>query len=208
MTIQLAGQWQGAQWHDTQRKNLKGTIMLNIEHINGEFRGRAILINGDERFPSFVANIKLTKNGNMIAGDLEIFIPIDPATKLPNTNLPFYSMYPNEKIPKQGKISCQYSNNALIGNYTDYLKNQATFSLNHSEVDKLSSYNPITISTWEDFVKLIQQYNSKTKNFIFRGQPVCKRLRTTYHRTGRCDLIRYYNENILELRRHICGYLD
>lgn len=207
MNSSLNGQWSGAQWYGPMTGKPIGIITLNIEVINGEYKGRVIMASGNADNPSFVTEITLTQNNNRITGNLYNFRPIDSEASLYIDELHFKTRYPNKNIPKQGILSGNISNDELIGTYTDDNTIQNSISLKHSEADKKSSYNTSLIKSWKEFTVFIEQYN-KTNKYVFRGQPGSWRLRTSYHRTGMCDLERYFNENITDLRHNICSYID
>jgi len=56
------------------------------------------------------------------------------------------------------------------------------------------------VQSWSEFKNLMT--NSNLDGWIFRGQSTQHRLRTSFHRTNRKDLVRYVDEDIPELTRH------
>jgi hypothetical protein len=55
--------------------------------------------------------------------------------------------------------------------------------------------------SWSDFKQYVSGLTGRRD--LFRGQTDAWRLRTTFHRSGRADLIRYINEDIPTLYRHL-----
>ncbi|WP_215842939.1 FRG domain-containing protein [Acidithiobacillus montserratensis] len=56
--------------------------------------------------------------------------------------------------------------------------------------------------SWDDFHSLVNT-NFFNRRYVFRGQPAHYRLRTSFHRTNRANIDRYYRENIPSLQRYI-----
>ncbi|WP_215843655.1 FRG domain-containing protein [Acidithiobacillus montserratensis] len=55
------------------------------------------------------------------------------------------------------------------------------------------------IVNWQDFKKEVGDVGP-LRRYIFRGQSLTNRLRTSYHRTNRSNIARYYKENVPELQ--------
>lgn len=205
--MSLNGQWLGAQWFGPMEGEEIGVITLNIEVINDQYKGRLIMASRIADIPSFVTDITLTQDNNVVNGDLYIFKPIDAMTSTYLDETRFKTSYPNRSIPKHGILSAHISNSTLIGNYVVDGLAKYSFSLQRSQANKKSVYATTRIKSWKKFTKLVEQYNKENK-YIFRGQPGSWRLRTSYHRTGRCDFDRYFTENVLELRHQIGSYIN
>lgn len=58
------------------------------------------------------------------------------------------------------------------------------------------------LQTWDDFKRKIGQL-VPLRRYIFRGQSVTKRLRTSFHRAGHFNIARYYNYYIPELAHQL-----
>lgn len=54
---------------------------------------------------------------------------------------------------------------------------------------------------WSGFKEYVAGLSGK--RYLFRGQGSARRLRTSFHRTGRADLVRFLNEDIQTLRNHL-----
>jgi len=64
-----------------------------------------------------------------------------------------------------------------------------------------STWHTDTLS-WDDFHSHVNS-NFLNRRYIFRGQPAHYRLRTSFHRTNRANIGRYFRENIPFLQRYI-----
>jgi hypothetical protein len=76
--------------------------------------------------------------------------------------------------------------------------NEGQASLPKPNIDKPSEV-PAQIKTWSDFKGFVAQFEGRGR--LFRGQNCPWRLRTSFHRMGRTNLLRYGNEDLLALHR-------
>ena len=56
--------------------------------------------------------------------------------------------------------------------------------------------------TWEEFKREVGEVGP-LRRYIFRGQSVTNRLRTSFHRTNRSNIARYYKHNVPELQHFL-----
>ncbi len=72
--------------------------------------------------------------------------------------------------------------------------------LPRSKADKASEISPMRKS-WEDYKEYVAAIEGR--RYLFRGQNKPWRLRTSFHRKGRADLIRFYREDLPILHRQL-----
>jgi hypothetical protein len=71
-----------------------------------------------------------------------------------------------------------------------------------SRASEPTEYEPRPdITNWTKFKAFVTSL--EPRRYIFRGQRELLRLRTGFHRTGRADLVRFLNNDIQELHRHL-----
>jgi hypothetical protein len=76
--------------------------------------------------------------------------------------------------------------------------------IRHLETDEPTQ--PDFDFTWSQFKEWVSNFSNHSCPYIFRGhESTSYRLRTSLHRTGRRDLIRYREENIPLLAAHVSG---
>lgn len=193
------------QWIGRYTGTSTGHITLNLELINNEYRGIAILSDHSSG-PSFMIAINFTNiDKNNFSANLSSFLPINPATFLPDTWENVHYQFPNYKIPKEGTLTGSLINeNFIKGKWVTDVTTNGGFEVILSDTNKPSVYKSNNMS-WNEFKAYVSKLERKT--YIFRGQHTNSRLRTAFHRTGRTNLYRYELHNIPELHRHICAQL-
>ncbi|OXJ21371.1 hypothetical protein CFB82_41625 [Burkholderia sp. HI2714] len=111
-------------------------------------------------------------------------------------------LFPNSRIARNVQVTATWTADALTLNWTSDAGGQGQAILPASTSGTLSEYpeNPIS---WDDFKKKIIAL--EPRHFVFRGQRKPRKLRTSYHRTGRANLTRYTAVDIPALHQHISG---
>ncbi|MBI3584765.1 MAG: FRG domain-containing protein [Nitrospinae bacterium] len=181
------GQWIGK----TEGTN-KGTVILNID---GDIQNEGLIafIDYNVSRPIFYAKAIIEHNSNYFKAQLLNFASYPPNVK--NQNF----------LPKTGEISGIIDNNSIRGNWKTDIDTSGSFVLNNYESDDY--YNCDYEYSWDKFREwIIGILNTRTEKtgLIFRGHSDNKyNLRTTFHRTGRRDLLRYSLNDIPELARYI-----
>ena len=81
-----------------------------------------------------------------------------------------------------------------------------TAHLQRSAAHKPSVLRPnVDVNNWKTFTEYISA--KKIGKFLYRGQSSSKRLRTTFHRGGRSNLIHYLGENIDQTLMYLSSHL-
>lgn len=191
------------QWTGTLHGNNPGLFVLNIEDRAGRFAASGMFFPKSTSIPYIQFDIV-----NLVLEDSN---PIDQKFIL-------IDRYFNSKISKNecleryGEFSTKYdylqfSINKYQGeiefslHYTDqirvngklhnrYCKDNATME---------SGRSPSQASTWEEFRECI--FDGNMEEYIFRGQREPWYLTTSFHRTGRNNLVRYFDEDLPRLRQ-------
>src|SRR5579872_5283398 len=195
----MIGQWIGRY----NGSNNQGHITLNIEVISKQHHGIAILVDYSKG-PSFTVGVNFENNTEQnLQANLFCFTPINPKTFLPDTWENISNLFPRFAIPKSGTFSgLLTSNNSMTGQWNTDVGTRGKFEVFLSEANKPTRYKP-NIMTWKEFKSYVTALEKNL--YVFRGQPKNWKLRTSYHRTGRCNLYRYELQNIPELHRHVCA---
>jgi hypothetical protein len=193
----MRGQWIGA-YHGSN----SGEIILNIDEKESKYSGTAIFIPFDEKFPSFALFFK--SNNNKRVQKIEaVTLAISPQNGF--------------RVPWNDKtIIEKYEPDTLISDRVVALLkvNKKTLSASFTTLDGMQFYAeiiksphlttsciPENIMTWDQFKSNISQ---KSKNrFIYRGQKLPWRLRTTFHRRARYQISFFTNEDVKQLHRRL-----
>lgn len=113
-------------------------------------------------------------------------------------------LFPQGRWPETMDLSLQIEGENLVveafGDLSNGTQSAATATLPASRSDQVSELNAdAEIVTWEKFKQLVG--GLEKDRFIFRGQPVQKRLRSSFHRTNRKSLLTYIRQDIPRLHR-------
>lgn len=161
-----------------------GHLVINIDpDMNGV--GRAHLIIGDKpTIRTFDCDVF-----QGVGGDLSgRYVETSPRESSDDGKEP----PPVEFEPKTFRISREGSFDLL------HLENeQAADPIQLTNIDSLGSIAPLQIGSWTEFRKWADAAKSEDPGSIFRGVSLARhRLTTSFHRTGRVDLVRYHERDL------------
>lgn len=123
-----------------------------------------------------------------------------PDRKLVITGQQARDFYPKGTVPIQVNISLTRNARTLNASWVDEEGSRGNVTLTASRSHKRSDRRPISrVKTWEAFKG--EAMSVEPHRYIFRGQPMPFRLRTSFHRTRRKDLLRFVSNDIPQLHR-------
>lgn len=195
----MNGQWIG-KFDGTNT----GHITLNIELTNNRYEGQAVMVDYNLLIPSITAKVNFEDIGdNNFRGMLSDILPINKNTLLPDLWQNVKDFFDSSvQIPASNELKAHLENNNILnGTWKTNIGTQGKFNLIKSAANQPSTY-PTILKGWDEFKEFISTLEH-TK-YIYRGQSDSWRLRTSYHRTGRSNFLRY-NENVNELQHHVCA---
>src|SRR5258708_6244260 len=97
--------------------------------------------------------------------------------------------FPGVVAPKQAEVVCQWSEQRVALTWRAEIRTHGSVNLLRSQVRQPSVCEPLPVSTWEEFRRLVEQ--REQHRYIYRGQEKPWRLCTPFHRTGRGDTRRF-----------------
>ncbi|MEP9369493.1 FRG domain-containing protein [Xanthobacter sp. VNH20] len=110
------------------------------------------------------------------------------------------SLYPDGGVPVQLTITLSKRVRTLNAKWVDEKGRRGSVTLMASRSHKPSDRRPMAkVKTWAAFK--VEAMSVEPGRYIFRGQPMPFRLRTSFHRTRRKDLIRFVHNDIPRLHR-------
>ena len=188
----LSGQYIGGYTNITSGKS--SFLCVNIDHIDtGKHEAYATIFSGDKIYTTtfpFNWTADSSKISVIIHGVTEYIRQGDGVFKKSEPKMQQYRKAELDITWAEGlRLSWTADNGEIM--QSDGLSQIAT------EPSKL---NP-TKSTWAEFKKSID--NLEIRRYIFRGQSVTNKLRTSFHRTNRSNISRYHKNNIPELQHFI-----
>jgi len=200
--VNLNGQWIGPISGSNN-----GTICLNIENFNGESGSGALLfIDAEHSLPSFIADLDVSYFDNrlFIEGseiqclDNKRFEKcLDPKRYLAET-------YPEVELPESFSAESAFEEDlGFYGTWESSIGTSGQFSItNYSGPHAATQTHKFTCRDWEGFKTLVG--HARGRELLYRGQSDSRwGLRTSFHRSGRSNLERYFREDVPKLYRHI-----
>ncbi|MEM4988799.1 FRG domain-containing protein [Collimonas sp. H4R21] len=191
----MKGQWFG----EFQNPTMKGFLRIDVDETTSGFAGRAVAFGPVELTPTIVGSFDTLSQSNPI----QFSVPLGPAD--PNTGFfmawdDVAPRYPGTKFAKTLQVTASWDAQHLTLKWVSDIGNEGQAVLSRTTAGTESEYvqNPIT---WDEFKRMVA--GLEPRRFVFRGQSDQKRLRTTYHRTGRADLTRYAYQDIPALHQYL-----
>ncbi|MGZ8385738.1 MAG: FRG domain-containing protein [Nitrospira sp.] len=196
----FSGANMNGQWLGEYSGTSKGRIILNVDDLSSCFGGVAFL-HSDNVVPSVAVGFH-TQNKDQTFGFRTDWIhPIDRNTGI---------------ITPWGTIKTQDPNNVIFSSYADVrgtwneeeltlswsseIGNTGSCVLQRSKAGNPSSLIPSS-KNWEEYKTYVSTLEGR--RLLFRGQKEPWRLRTSFHRSGRADLMRFWHEDRQVLHRHL-----
>jgi hypothetical protein len=181
----MRGQWRGRfTGYST------GEITLEIDEYDKHYDGRACVFERNNESFVYVLEFK-TSNKQAIQ---EISLPIlfqniGDTARVSQSQI--NQLYPNTTFPNRADVILTLGSKGLRIRVTTYAGPQRlgilTAFLTGGSADKRSKIRADKkVTTWEKFKVMVGKLPSD--KYIFRGQPVPNRLRTSFHRTNRRNL--------------------
>ena len=188
----LSGQYIGGYTNITSGKN--SFLCVNIDHIAaGNHEAYATIFSGDKIYTT-------TFPFNWTADSSKISVIIHGVTEyIRQDDGVFKKSEPNMQQYRKAELDITWAEGLRLSWTVDNGEIMQSESLSQiaTEPSKLNS----TKSTWAEFKKSIDDL--EIRRYIFRGQSVTNKLRTSFHRTNRSNISRYHKNNIPELQHFI-----
>jgi hypothetical protein len=197
-TVKMNGQWLGRYAGPGA-----GRIILNVDERETAFERVAYLLPDDfKTFPASAASFRTAdKQTARFQFRTTSIMPIDPVSFL---------VQPWDKVRSHFADNIAFSSYAdVTGSIDDELLKLSWKSdidstgeavLPRSRADKPSELASLK-KNWAEYKDYVGSL--KGRRFLFRGQDGPWRLRTSFHRRGRADLIRFLNEDIKTLHSYL-----
>lgn len=188
------------QWIGNYQGSNEGTLILNIDELATSYRGIAYLHEGDLQLPGTAATFTTANKEKQFEVQAQV-LPISPITGMVDTWENIKNHCPPGMIfPSFADVTVKWNEDTLELSWTTDI---GTFG--RSSLPKSQAHAPSTLTAkkmdWATFKKHISDLDKQS--FVFRGQIKPWRLRTSFHRNGRSDLMRFIHEDIQILLKHL-----
>lgn len=193
----LAGQWIGyADGTNT------GLAIVELDDCGDELRGHAYLFEGPET-PGSLVPIRIPNGSTTISFEAPVY-PFDTRVSRVIGKPEFNDVFPDYNFPTKVDISLELKRGSMQASWKTDLNTAGKSKLKGSNANKRSEYIANSnIKDWNDFKRLVSSI--EPHKFMFRGQSVTARLRTSFHRTRRRDLLTFLNTDIPQAHRVLTG---
>lgn len=193
----MNGQWLGQYSGDDGG----GIVVLDIDDSEDCFEGTAYVYPDNKQLPGTYGYIKTINKDLPCELNTSIF-PINRA----NNNIVQWNEistnYPGVTHGQKAKVKIELNEEILSVKWETDIGVKGEAKLPRSRADQPTEYEPLAeVNNWKEFKEFVCKLEHR--RYIFRGQRQAKRLRTTFHRTGRADLINFLNNDIVTLHRHL-----
>jgi len=183
------------QWIGYAEGANEGLVVVDLDHMGSYYAGHAYLFESDQNVPSTLARLKTTNLENhQILKDCELNALHPPAPMVLSQD-ELSNNFSNVRFAKTADIILNSTPDGLVAEWHTALGTKGRAVLQPSRVNEPSMLNTVKeVVTWDEFKRFALDH--PPRQFIFRGQDCCKRLRTSFHRTRRKDLVTYLTEDM------------
>jgi hypothetical protein len=193
----MNGQWQGT----FSSPEGDGNILINIDERETCFQGIAYTHPTNRALPSAAASFRTKDKSAKGQFRTDALLPLDPLTLAPTTWEQVKDKYAKDIVfSKHADITSSWHASELTLSWSTDLGFTGNCVLPRSKAGEPSDLASRQ-SDWSDFKKYVSELRGR--RYLFRGQGKPYRLRTSFHRTGRADLLRFLNEDIQVLKKHL-----
>src|ERR1700722_2193489 len=195
--LPMNGQWLGTY----ESAEGGGTMLVNIDERETYFQGIAYAHPHNKALPSSAATFRTPNKEKTLKFRTDALMPIDPATATVISWEEIKGRFGGDvAFSKFADVTVSFDGAQLAFAWTTDLGFGGNCVLPRSKAGEPSELEAEQ-KTWADFKSYVADL--KGKRYLFRGQGKPHRLRTSFHRTGRADLVRFRAEDLEALRKHL-----
>ena len=191
MNGQWIGRYQGLQ---------SGQIIVNVDERQSFFEGVASIIDDDPSLPKALAFFKTRTKTREFEGEASI-LPVNPKTGNAINWEAIQHLYPSGTIVSQhAEARGTWTHDTLKISWNTDTGAAGEATLPRSKANTESQLIPAE-KNWSAFKEYVAELEGR--QFLFRGQNEPWRLRTSFHRAGRADILRFLREDVQSLYRNL-----
>jgi hypothetical protein len=189
------------QWLGSYSGSSKGRIILNVDELSSNFAGVASLHSEDNQLPSVAVGFHTANKDRNIIFRTDWIHPIDHVSGMPVSWDSIKGQYRDGiSISRYADVTGTWDENRVTLSWTTEIGSAGNCVLPRSQADQPSTIVP-SIKDWEGYKAYVATLEMRRN--LFRGQNKPWRLRTSYHRAGRADLLRFLQEDVQVLHKHL-----
>lgn len=184
------------QWLGQLDGPVPGNVVLDLDERPDRFTGTALFTPSEPNLPSSVAFVDTGAKNDVMQFDAEVF-PVSERDRSLMSPADLAAQHPDVVHAPTAKITIMATGDTLSVSYQTEVSSAAG-ELHRFVPQALSTYNPKSPITWEEFKSEVAKM--PPDDFVWRGQTQTWSLQTSFHRSGRVDLRRYVYEDIPRLQ--------
>jgi hypothetical protein len=171
----MMGQWLGKYAGTSTR-----TLVVDLDDMGTHYEDRVYIYDDNPGLPSAFANVKTENKEPEVQLRLQL-LPIDP---------------------RSGDATTWNQLASFFHDWRTNIETTGSAQLPRTRSDTPTDYVPLpNVSNWAEFKSFVGTLDHR--RYIFRGQKERMRLRTSFHRTRRADLINFVTNDLQTLHRHL-----
>ena len=191
----MNGQWLG-EYSGTS----KGRIILNVDALSSHFEGVAFL-HSDNVVPSVAVGFRTQNKDRTFRCRTDWIHPIDRNSGIIRPWEDIKGQYPdNVIVSTYADVEGMWNEEEIMLSWTSEIGNTGSCVLPRTKADTPSSLVP-SRKDWDEYKTYVSTLEGRRN--LFRGQNKPWRLRTSFHRSGRADLMRFMREDVQTLHKHL-----
>jgi hypothetical protein len=202
--IGLQGQWIG-RYSGTNT----GDAVLELDAVGSNFEGWVYIYDDRQEIPPIAAFVVIPSGKTKYSNTALQLTPLDPTTGEFTQLAHLQARFPGITMPATANSDWVLGTDTIRAQWQTNIGTNGEGILHKVDGSKPSELVPLAVNTWEDFRRYVRDL--EPYRFIFRGQENSKwRLRTSFHRTDRSDLVKYMrvdvnalHQNLSSLTQHI-----
>jgi hypothetical protein len=203
--FQRAGARMNGQWIGSYSGTNDGLLVVELDDRGDHYGGNAFAYNNDHSAPTLIGPVGFKKDDTKFS----LKVPLNAlvrGTGLYYTEENFKKQYPEVDVPKHADTEWDVSVDTIAIKWKTDIDTAGEARLTASDGPKQSQLMPVPEvvdwHTFKDFIsKKLLHYNC-----LYRGQEKNSwRLRTSFHRTNRSDLLCFMQTDLGHLHRNLAG---
>jgi len=189
------------QWLGKYTGTNSGRILLNIDEMNECYEGEASLYEDNNELPSVAIFFKTPNKSNPVAFKITEIYAIDRRSDEITTWEKIKDLFPpGINLSKWAQVEASWNDKELSLAWKTDLGLSCHSNLPRSKAGHPSEFVPETLN-WDSYKTEVAKLEDT--RFIFRGQTQAWRLRSSFHRTGRAQIMRFIEKDIQALYKHL-----
>ena len=188
------------QWMGPHKGSNSGLVVLDLDDCADHLRGAAHVFDDNPQFPAIAAFLEGVPTSLEFSMDVDV-APVGPSGHV-MTAEQFNAAVPGVMALSKAGVTAKRDGEKLFISWRTNIGTSGSAILEPSRSSNRSDYTSsrgeYTWSEYKDYVVALSEYQ-----YMFRGQPCRNRLRTSFHRTGRSDILRFVREDIPALHRNL-----